>query len=179
MGGPPATAPGLACAGQSKVCASEGTFVSSQPCRLLCQRLPAPTPWCTRHLLGSLVLATPGRALLLKPAKPPSGVPPDRLDPPLQPPLQRLSFPQALSHLCVSRHAVTSARRPFLLGKLTLLLQARPNLLGIVCWVLGCPPAWFWLGTSLSTGTRLAVCPGPGPSWWPPCCWWPSASPWP
>ena len=44
LGGPPAAAPGLACASQSKVCASEGTFVSSQPCRLLCQRLPAPTP---------------------------------------------------------------------------------------------------------------------------------------
>lgn len=39
-------------------------------------------------------------------------------------------------------------------------LQARPNLLGIVCWVLGCLPAWSWLGTSLSAGTRLAVCPG-------------------
>lgn len=87
--------------GQSKVCASEGTFVSSRPCRLLCQRLPAPTRWCTRHLLGRVVLATPGRALFLRRAKPPSGVPPDRLDPPLQPPLQRLFPPSSLPSLCL------------------------------------------------------------------------------
>lgn len=46
-------------------------------------------------------------------------------------------LPQAPSHFHVSIHkAVSSARRTFLLGKLFLLLQARPKLLGISPWVL-------------------------------------------
>lgn len=114
---------------------TEGTFVPSQPCRLFCQRLPAPTPWCRRHLLGRLVLATPGRTWLLEPAKSCSGIPQGWLDPTCPTPSSPET--QVPSHLHVSIHkAVSSARRTFLLGKLFLLLQARPNLLGISPWVL-------------------------------------------
>ena len=52
-------------------------------------------------------------------------------------PFFSIDLPQAPSCLHVSIHkAVSSARRPFLLGKLLLLLQARPRLLGISPWIL-------------------------------------------
>lgn len=160
------------------------TNQSEVPSQLLCQR-PHPHPGAGGTCWAGWSLATPGWALLLKPASPPpaSLLPSSAL--PLQPPPPPDSslavvLPQAPSNPPVSS---TLCQEALLLGRRVLLSQGRPDLLGNIPWVLSgllvVPLPQPRLRTPLWAGARLAGCPGPGPAWLPPCCCLPSASLWP